>query len=216
MTGEGRAAPRWRAVACSCCLSAFALVVLVAASACGSASAPQPSPPVPLARHFRSAALGVAFRYPASWRLQPVAPGDRSSGGALVSGPTGSIAVLVYYSRDYAVGGAPHAGGFAPAGPADLRSLSGAAMATPLHSGYRRVSGLRLASVEFVSAAPAAVAQASGLASAHDLWCASARPSAVHSYVRIAVYCPPTRWSADEATLLAVLDSVRLSRPAGS
>jgi hypothetical protein len=54
------------------------------------------------------------------------------------------------------------------------------------------------------------------MSAVHDVWCDSAKPSTTRSYVRLAVYCPPAEWSADEATLMAVLGSVRFSRPAGS
>jgi hypothetical protein len=201
-------------VRCSVALCFLLGIALGGVLLAGCASPPSAvsSSPQPTQR-FTSAALGVTFRYPASWRVQPGSPGKRSGNGVLISGPSGSVGVIVYYSGSYAAGHARRPGGFIDAGVADLRRLVADAPATPIRARLAVLGGMRLATVEWAADMPAS---GGGSEPDHGLWCASAHQSVTRSYVRLAVWCPAADWRSDQANLEALLRSVGFEQPRGS
>jgi len=196
-------------------LFAGLMVVSLLLAGCGSAARAQlaPSPSLTHTRHFASPALGVAFSFPASWRVQPSQPGIRSGDGVLISGASGSVGVIVYYSARYADRKARRPGPFGPADAADLKRLSADAPGKPMRAQLAPLDGLRMATVEWVADMPAA---GGGSEASHAIWYGSTAPSATQSYVRIAVWCPTTSWSSDKAGLVQLLRSVCFSKPKGS
>ena len=206
--------PRWSCVRClvAPCLALGVTLSGVLLAGCGSPTSAVSSSPQPTER-FTSAALGVTFRYPASWRVQPGPGSKRSGSGVLISGPSGSVGVIVYYSGAYAAGHAYRPGGFAAAGVTDLRRLVADAPAKPMRARLAVLGGMRLATVEW---AADMLASGGGLEADHALWCASAYQSVTRSYVRLAVWCPAADWRSDQASLGALLRSVRFVRPQGS
>jgi len=191
------------------------MAVSLLLAGCGSAPHVQSSTsPSPIrTRAFASPALGVAFRYPASWQIQPSQPGTRSGDGVLISGASGSVAVIVYNSIDYADMHAWRPGPFGPAGAADLRMLEADAPGKPMRARLAPLDRLRMATVEWAADMPAA---GGGSKAGHAIWYASTAPTATQSYVRIAVWCPAVSWNSDKVGLGQLLNSVRFARPKGS
>jgi hypothetical protein len=190
------------------------LIVAVAGalSACGNGSHSSPSPVngAPIMKTFRSTALGISFHYPSTWHRVPGERGNRTGDGALLSGATGGVGVVVVYDRSYRYDQTRHRPGpFANAGVTDLRRLEVEASPKRQRAQLISLGGLRLALVEFVESPPSS-------AVVHEVWCASAISTQTKSSVRIAVFCPRAQWTAERETMMAILDSVRFSQPGGT
>ncbi len=164
-------------------------------------------------REFHSTAMGISFRYPASWKMLPGGPGRRTGSGITFTGSTGGLQVFVLYSNGYAWGNTKTPLPFAGARPSDLRILV-AQIAPPriVRSQITHLDGLRVAALEFLADNPSG-APLSG--PVHEILSSSAQKGVSRSEIRIAVFCRAEQWGDSQATLLAVLASVRLSRPAG-
>ncbi len=206
-------------------LAILAAVLLIAG--CGSTASPHSASPSPTAsgagftvptKTFNSPAMGVVFRYPASWHLnkRPIWGRNGSSllkqpnvGSVWLQGTSGSLVVDVLLWR-------PHDGGqpfpFGDAGSHDLVQARSSQDTKVLHSGLVRVGGLRLASVEVVApwgTGPRLHSLALSSASAIDV-------QTIHlSQLMLGVGSPPKHWTAERQTLTAILASMRFTTPQG-
>lgn len=195
-------------------LATLAAALLVAGCASShSVASPQSSGPSlsALTENFSNAAMGVSFRYPASWKRLPDQPGDKTGDGVTFEGSTGAVQVLVNYDYSYAYGKAKSPLPFANARPSDLRVLiAQLAPSKIVRSQIVPHGRLRVATMEFLADDPP---EAPLPGSVHEILSASAQSGASRSQIRIAVYCAARQWAASRATLLAVLASVRFSTP---
>jgi hypothetical protein len=121
--------------------------------------------------------------------------------------------VLVTYDDGYASGSAKSPLPFADARTPDRRLLLGQLSPPKVVRGQiKQLDGLRVATMEFLTDNPPSVTPPSFV---HEVLSASAQSGASRSQIRIAVFCMTGQWAASRATLLAVLASVRFSRPRG-
>jgi len=203
-------------------LTGLAFLLAAVLAACGS-SAPTPTPtpsrtlgstpvfPVP-SRNFSSAALGVSFRYPVAWRAvtSGVVMKDDVATVAFRDA-SGEVGVVVDFIRP-----AKQATPF-PFGGADGTDLSSRRSSTGdkvLRSGLVTMDGVRLVEIESISGASPGRArwrsvQFSSAGMGGDL-------TALHtSLLALYVASPVSQWSAQRATLMAALASMRFTRPKG-
>ena len=190
---------------------------LAACSSSGSGLTPSttPSPTATFTtptRTFSSAALGVSFRYPAGWQAMTpgvVVKGDDGTAG--FRGPSGEVGVTVAFVR-----AAEHASPY-PVGNADSSDLAEQRSSTGnkiQYSGLVTMDGLRLVEIESIGRA------ATGQVSWHFVQLSSAgmggNLNALRtSLLEVYVACPASQWLAQRTTLLAVLASMRFTRPKG-
>ena len=197
-----------------------AFLVASALAACSSSSpistasknaSPTPVFPVP-SKRFSSAALGVSFRYPAAWRAATPGVVMKDDDGTVgFRGRHGAVGLDVSFIRP-----AEHAPPF-PFGNADSLDLSNQRSSTGdkvLHAGLVTMDDLRLVEIDSLGGAlPGQVrwrfVQFSSAGMGGDL--NTLRTSLVLLYVA----CPASQWSAQRATLMAVLTSMRFARPKG-
>ena len=180
-----------------------------------SSTAPTPGAapvfPVP-SKNFSSAALGISFRYPAAWRAGTRRGAIRGDAGTVTfRSPNGGVGVGVIFIRP-AQRSAPY-----PFGDADNLDLSQQRSGTGgkiLYSGLVTIGGLRLVEIESLGGvlpgtAPWRYLQFSSAGMGGDL-------DTLHtSILSLYVGCPSSKWRAQRATLMAVVASMRLSKPKG-
>jgi hypothetical protein len=162
-------------------------VTVVAVAACGSSG---PSLP----RTYTNPSLGISVRYPADWHLSAQVY-KRVSGYIVFFTDNRTVGVVL---RPTAV----LSRRFANANESDM-PVSFTARRV-LHRRFVTVGGLRFAEVEFLS-----------LDGSHCLALDSGigPESQPGSVLYIDVDCPVGRWPAERATLIAILDSLRISKP---
>jgi hypothetical protein len=159
---------------------------------------------------FSSAALGVSFRYPVAWRAVTSGVAMKDDDGTVAfRDASGAVGVVVDFIRP-----AKHATPF-PFGAADSTDLSSQRSSTGdkvLRSGLVTMDGLRLVEIESIG----------GAVPGHVRWHFIEFSSAgmggdlntLHtSLLSLYVASPASRWSAQRATLMAVLASMRFMRP---
>jgi hypothetical protein len=201
------------------------LVAVLLLAGCGGMTTSAPTPPpsarpspgftVPT-RLFASAVLGISFRYPAAWRLWTHGvvlrrAEGQEDGTVAFHASTGEVGVVVDLIRPTRHA-APYA--FGAADSSDLASRRSSTGDSIVSSSLVTLDGLRLAEIEQVGK------RAPGVASWHFLELSSAGmggdlATLDHSLLLLYVACPANLWKAQRATLLAVLSSVRISKPKG-
>jgi hypothetical protein len=163
---------------------------------------------------FSSAALGVSFRYPASWRAVLVQR-QTLNRATLVTrelrGTSGHVDVLVWLI-----------GGLRGKTPLDYRDATARDLAVvrgdttdePKQIGYQLAyfGGLCFAEAELLSERDGGLNRVVALCSAGY----GLSFGALHeSVLSIEVGCPARQWPAQRATLMAILASMRFARPQG-
>lgn len=195
------AAPALQAVA-----RTFRVVATPTASPKSMPTSPAPAPSVnaALPRSYTNPTLGLSFDYPAGWRLS-VQPLGKQAADIVVATDDGKVVVALHaialLSRPYA-----------DANQSEVaQQLALMETFTPpgfrlLHSGLATLDGLRLAEVEYRR-----------LVRLHCLELYSGIRAEVQpaSALTITVACPVGRWPAESPTLMAILDSLRISKPTG-
>jgi len=201
---------------------ALGLTALLVASlaGCGSpgpiamtSTTPSPAPTFTMpTRTFSSAALGVSFRYPATWPA--VAPGvvmKDGSGTVTFRGPSGEVGAWVVFLPP-AKDARP-----LPFGDADSSDLSTQRSSTGdkiIQSGLVTIDGLRLAEIESLVSGTRGVPawyflQFSSAGMGGDL-------NALHtSLLGLDVACPASQWPTQRVSLMAVFASMRFTRAKG-
>ena len=179
--------------------------------ASSSTAANSSAPFAGVTKAFHSPALGVSFRYPASWRQSQrvMRKGDQLSAGvwhvALVS-----VNVVPSKTAD-----GPTAA-FTAATPADLDALRTYGAAVPgattkvLHSALVVIDGLRLAEIEYRD-----VRVQAGQATRHGLLLMSGGNGTGASLLTLSETAPASAWPRSRDTLKAILASMRFATPVG-
>jgi hypothetical protein len=163
-------------------------LLAVAVAACGS---PGPTS----SRSYSNRALGVSIRYPASWSVIPT----RAQSGEhtiAIGVDKGFVNVtLNVFPRGKAR--------FENATGADLVGdlRAGGPGSRVLHTGFLSISGVRFAEVEYTQA------------STHYLLLSTSTRGSRASLLIARAVCPTSQWSAQRATEMAILDSLRISKP---
>jgi hypothetical protein len=198
-------------------LSLVAVVGLALAACSSSGPAPTPSTtssPTPTfavpTKSFRSAVLGVSFRYPAYLRLPPGGLFFVEYGFGNAAFNSGSAEVTVQVKFAQPTKHTPPLP-FRDAGSRDLATLR-SDEGSILHTGLVRIDGLCLAEVEYMDPSPTGAW--------HRVIAVSAGCFGNYSRLResvaiIDVGCDDSQWPAQRANLLATLASVRFTRPKG-
>ena len=166
---------------------------------------------------FRSPAIGVSFRYPASWSR---AGTDQSgaSGQAVVMFAAKSLPlpVLTISVESPAVLVGKKPGPFRDAEKAELQQALKDGETGPqsrvLASGFVRIDGLRLSGVESVDHS----VSAAGKQDDHRVELASSMsisPTLTTSTYDAVIVVPQQAWDSERDTILAVLASMRFSTP---
>jgi hypothetical protein len=207
-------------------LALLAAAVLVIAG-CGSTASPSASPsPTPSrvaftvpTKTFSSPAMGVAFRYPASWRWKDI--GDPATSGnffVVFSDPAlraGQPLLLLHVSvRLPALAAQQSITPFKDAGPGDLQQARVSTLgAHVLRGGFVRLDGLRLAEVEYRANGRSLLTRPR----AHRLALVSGKPIVPPgvSTVEINVGGPPVVWQRERSAFAAILASLRFTTPEG-
>jgi len=177
-------------------------------------AAPSASPPQPGAattKQFDSPAMGVAFSYPADWRLQ-LDPADDPTQRSLEVKGIGLLSLHVHFERASA---SDRPQPFTAATETDLalwsRSLTGAwSGAHILRRSLIDLDGLRMAAIQFSAPGPLGARSLRSLA-----YTSSQSPGAHASAVYFNLGCLDMRWRAERPVLLRIIASMRFSRPRG-
>jgi hypothetical protein len=211
-------------------LIAAALLVIAGcgATAPSHSSSPSPTPPsvaftVPT-KTFSSPQLGIAFRYPASWRLMSADFGStfatygianlavHSLRGAQTQG---AVELMVESGRIYQQKPALPYMSVGPTAARVARKFQKAAKQPKLpveRFGLVTVGGLRLLSAEHAGGAPAPF-WGSGQWRERRLYSRDSTAPQYPTMVEITVTAPKGQWLAAQATLDAILASMRFSTP---
>ena len=180
------------------------------ASTASPSSSPSPAFTVPT-KSFSSAALGVSFRYPASWRAATPGVVKDGSGTVTFRGPSGEVSAWVVFLPP-----AKHAAplSFGDADSADLSEQRSSTDDKILQSGLVTVDRLRLVEIDSIGEAePGQVPWICDQLSSAGM---GGNPDTLHaSLLGLDVACPSSQWPAQRTTLLDVLTSMRFTRPKG-
>jgi hypothetical protein len=169
-----------------------AALLVVAVTACGSSVST-------VAQSYNSPTLGFSIRYPANWPLKLV---SARFGEHNVS--FGTDKGFVNVSLNVFPRGTAR---FENATDATLAGILQAAKSPlpgrVLHSGFLSIAGVRFAEVEYTQG------------STHLLLLSTSGKGGRASFLIVRAVCPTSQWSAQRATEMAILDSLRISKPRG-
>lgn len=173
-------------------------------------------------KFFRSPQLGIAFSYPASWRLQSDSSAFATYGFAALSVHSlkgaeleGALELTIQSERIHEKKPPLPYLSVGPSAVRDARKAEKAAMKGPRAAfRFETVGGLRLLSQDGNVVAPAPV-WGSGQWRERYLDSRDATLPPFPTAVRIVVFAPKAQWEHAQAPLNAILASMRFSTPAG-